>query len=225
MLDLNLLSETILLAVKKQEDYEFLRAELAKCPLEILHSLEDDNQKKAFWVNIYNAFYQISAKENPNIGKSIYTLKNISVASLQLSLDNIEHDILRKGKYKYSLGYFKSIFRKRVFKKLSPSYLDYRIHFALNCGAVSCPPIAFYSPDNLNEQLDLAANGFLTTETEIDLQTKTVHLSRLFLWFYEDFGGKKGICRIINQYLNQSIDGYRLKYRRYNWTQNLRYFR
>ena len=36
--------------------------------------------------------------------------------------------------------------------------IDFRIHFALNCGAKSCPPIAFYSYDKINDQLDLATH-------------------------------------------------------------------
>ena len=49
--------------------------------------------------------------------------------------------------------------------------LDPRIHFALNCGAKSCPPIRVYSPPNLDSQLNRAAASFLCAdEGEITLE-------------------------------------------------------
>ena len=99
--------------------------------------------------------------------------------------------------------------------------LDWRIHFALNCGAQSCPPIAFYKVDQLDAQLDLATSSFLQSETSIDHDRKTIHLSKLFRWFAADFGGKSGIRKILADRLDTTISGYQLIYKPYNWDEQL----
>lgn len=66
---------------------------------------------------------------------------------------------------------------------------DPRIHFALNCGAVSCPPIAVYEADDLDEQLDMATEGFLESNTFVNKEDNVISLSMLFEWYKEDFGG------------------------------------
>ena len=57
--------------------------------------------------------------------------------------------------------------------------VDPRIHFALNCGAQSCPPISVYAgeQDKLDKQLDLATKGFLNQSVEFNAQTSTITLS------------------------------------------------
>jgi hypothetical protein len=65
---------------------------------------------------------------------------------------------------------------------------DPRIHFALNCGATSCPPIALYTPDNLETGLELATLNFInSSDTCLDLDNKTIKLSQLFKWYKSDF--------------------------------------
>ncbi len=99
--------------------------------------------------------------------------------------------------------------------------VDFRIHFALNCGAKSCPPIAFYSVDKLEEQLELAAISFIREETIIDKQLKKAHVSRLFLWFLNDFKGAKGTREILRRYLSQDFSKYKLVYNDYSWEEYL----
>lgn len=69
--------------------------------------------------------------------------------------------------------------------------MDYRTHFALNCGAKSCPPIAFYKPEELNEQLDMAMKVYLQNETTYNQAKNIVELPAIMGWFRRDFGGKK----------------------------------
>ncbi len=82
---------------------------------------------------------------------------------------------------------------KRKFDKADPrlkfslNSIDPRIHFALNCGAKSCPPIRIYSEENLEEDLDKATQDFVTASTSIDVLNDTVILTKLFLWYREDF--------------------------------------
>ena len=60
--------------------------------------------------------------------------------------------------------------------------LDPRIHFALNCGANSCPPIGVYSGKSLKRQLEMASQSFLGSSTVVNHDTATVTLSKLLLW-------------------------------------------
>jgi hypothetical protein len=80
---------------------------------------------------------------------------------------------------------FKSLFCKKgtlwnqfrsgdVRSSLSLAAVDPRIHFALNCGAKSCPPIRVFSPKNLERGLQLAAEGFLRDTTTLEGQVLTV---------------------------------------------------
>lgn len=225
MTTLNLLSEKLLFAVKTNVPTYLFVGELSDLNIDALEVLENDHQKMAFWINIYNAFYQILAKNNPNIDKKVYGLKEIDIAQQTFSLDDIEHGILRCGHHKYSLGFLKNQRRYRLFKKLQPSLLDYRIHFALNCGAKSCPPIAFYSAENLEQELDLATQGFLESETSFYHSEKTMIVSRLLLWFYNDFGRKQGIYKMVAKYLDQSVEGYKVQYHSYDWTPTLGEFK
>jgi Protein of unknown function, DUF547 len=57
--------------------------------------------------------------------------------------------------------------------------LDPRIHFALVCGAKSCPPIKLYTPETLEEGLQSAAEAFCTTEVTVDSAARTLHLSMI----------------------------------------------
>ena len=219
--NLNQFSEDLLLKVKLGDSTEDLVNQFAKLDQSDLLTLLADDQKKAFWINIYNAFYQLLAISHTGIGKEIYRIKAIKIAGHQYSLDDIEHGILRRGKHKYSLGFWSSFRKYRHVRHLRPRQLDFRIHFALNCGAKSCPPIAFYAAEKLNEQLDQATLSFLTTETEFNHTSKTVKVSRLFLWFYNDFGKRKGINQILQKYLGQNPVNYKLIFAEYDWTEQL----
>ena len=99
--------------------------------------------------------------------------------------------------------------------------IDYRIHFALNCGAKSCPPIAFYSAQKINQQLELATVSFLETETDIFADKKELHVTTLFKWFFADFGGRKGIRQIIAEKLNVETKDYKIVYKPYSWEESL----
>ena len=66
--------------------------------------------------------------------------------------------------------------------------VDPRIHFALNCGASSCPPIAVYDAESLAQDLETATEGFLEQSVTLNAETKSVNLSQLFQWYRVDFG-------------------------------------
>ncbi|MFW1581992.1 DUF547 domain-containing protein, partial [Vibrio parahaemolyticus] len=63
---------------------------------------------------------------------------------------------------------------------------------ALNCGAKSCPPIAFYDDAKLDAQLDIATKAYLIGSVTYDSNANKVYVPALLSWFRGDFGGKKG---------------------------------
>ena len=139
-INLTELSGKLLLHVKKHEDTTITLTLLENITIERLtDELNTDDAKKCFWINIYNAYYQLLALKHNQTRGDIFKLKDIKIARNQFSLDDIEHGILRKYRWKFSLGYLPNIFVSVLIKKLAVNVVDYRIHFALNCGAVSCP--------------------------------------------------------------------------------------
>ena len=188
---------------------------------ELITGLKNDDDKKAFWVNLYNAYTNTSLHNNPDQYKDrkiFFKNQNIIVAGKPFSLDKIEHGILRRSKIKWSLGYFLKLFPQKEEKDLRLDKLDYRIHFALNCGAKSCPPIAFYSPEKINTQLDVAATAYLSAEAEYDAVTNVLKLPAILSWFRRDFGGKKKMVELLKskQLLKPDVNP-RIKFKKYDW--------
>lgn len=219
------LAEKTLLQVKMEASKDHLIEQLAQYPMDQLdETLRSDEQKNAFWINIYNAFFLILRKEHQLDKPEIYRNKVIRIAGQALSLDDIEHGILRKYRYKFSLGYFPNPFTPSIIKKLAVSKIDYRIHFALNCGAKSCPPIAFYQYEKLNTQLDMATQSYLESDTLVFPEKKELHITRLFLWFKGDFGGGSGIRKLLGQVLQLKTTGFKLVYKEYDWEEDLSNF-
>lgn len=187
--------------------------------------LTTDNAKKAFWINLYNGYTQATLTSAPEQYKSrnaFFKKKAINVAGETLSLDDIEHGILRHSKTKWSLGHLNKLFPSNKEKELRVEKLDYRIYFALNCGAKSCPPIAFYNDEPLESQLDLATKAYLTGEAEYDRATNIMHLPKLMSWFRADFGGKKGMIKILRKHGIIAADASpKIKFKDYDWTLTL----
>ncbi len=224
-MNVNQLSEQLLLAVKMQQPIGPLTTELEKLPIEKLsESLDSDARKLAFWINIYNAWFQILRTERHVSKSEIYRQRLITLAGYPFSLDEIEHGILRKYRWKWSLGYLPDPFARSLVKTMAVSKQDWRIHFALNCGAKSCPPIAFYSPGKIDEQLDMATLSFLEAETGIFPEKKEIHITRLFKWFLGDFDGRSGIRRILREMLNIPTDGWKLVFKHYDWEEKLAHY-
>jgi len=219
------LSGQLLLLVKKNESTKLLQEELVKISSShLVEQLNGDYAKKTFWINIYNAFYQILAHNHSESKGNIYHRKEINIADYTFSLDDVEHGILRKYRWKWSKGYIANPFAKAIIKTLAVNKIDYRIHFALNCGAVSCPPIAFYTMDNIDQQLEMATGSFLESETTIFPEEKRVETSSLLNWFAADFGGKKGALAIISTVMEQDVSNYKLAFTKYNWDKQLANF-
>merc|ERR1712004_521443 len=161
-------------------------------------SLFVEDQRKAFFLNIYNSLtlhgmvHQSAIKGALTAPKEVpgfWSITCYNIGGLVYSLDDIEHGVLRANK-----GHPAA--KKAQFSNDDPrsnvalTSLDPRIHFALNCGAKSCPPIRIYKEDRLDSQLDTASKSFLQQEVKVTQgQTDAcVETSRLLLWYGADFG-------------------------------------
>lgn len=187
----------------------------------IREKLCSDDLKKAFWINLYNAFTQVILSKNPSrytSRSSFFRSRKIIIAGIKLSLDDIEHGILRRSKIKWSEGYLNKPFPSKFEKENRVSRVDYRIHFALNCGAKSCPPIIFYDPEKLDQQLDIATISYLKEEAEYDSINNIVALPAIMGWFSRDFGGKQKMEALLKKL--EIIPGDinpKITFKKYNW--------
>lgn len=217
------LSEKLLYAVKTESATDSLEKVLASLNMDnLITGLSNDAARKTFWINIYNSYYQLLAIREKKTNPRIYKEKLIPVAGHSFSLDDIEHGILRKYRWKYSMGYLPQFLPSKLIKRLAVSGIDYRIHFTLNCGAKSCPPIAFYEYEKLKPQLETATKSFLRSETEVDTIKKVVTTSKILQWFKGDFGGKKGIHSLLSKIFDQDFSDYTIKFKDYNWDAQLK---
>ncbi|NNE78221.1 MAG: DUF547 domain-containing protein, partial [Pricia sp.] len=120
------------------------------------------------------------------------------------------------------LGFIRKWFPNKFERKLRVDDRDYRIHFALNCGAKDCPPVAIYEADRLDEQLNMGTKKYLERTSEYRANANEVAVTSLFSWFRGDFGCKSGIKDILKEFeiipTTKKID---LEYKNYDWTLDL----
>jgi hypothetical protein len=223
------LSQEIMYAARLGEQTDSLLKVIAALDETNLHNaLDTDEKKKAFWINMYNGFTQVLLKADSNLYKkrgAFFRKKAINVGGHFYSLDDIEHGILRRSAVKWSGGYLNDIFPGKKEKAERVKRKDYRIHFALNCGAKSCPPIAFYEPENLNRQLNLAERAYLSAEVVYDSTSNKLYLPAIMGWFRKDFGGKKGMIKIIKRLgiIGEGVSP-AIHYKPYDWTLYLNHY-
>jgi len=108
----------------------------------------------------------------------------ITVAGKSLSLDNIEHGILR------------------------PIWHDPRIHYAVNCASLGCPnlqPLAF-TADNGDKLLDQGSKSYINHARGVSLKNGRLAVSSIYHWFKTDFGGTdRGVIRHLRQYAEPAL--------------------
>ena len=138
------------------------------------------DQQFAYWVNLYNALtVKVVLDHDPvksirdiDISPGFFSSgpwgkKLITVEGRSLSLDDIEHRILR------------------------PIWRDARIHYAVNCASIGCPALAgdAFDADKLDTQLDQAARDFINHSRAVRVQDDgRFVLSSLYDWYRDDFG-------------------------------------
>lgn len=168
---------------------------------ELAEGLQTNEARLAFWINTYNAFIQRKLQANPELYEnrgSFFKNKFINIGGNMVAFADIEHGIIRRSQFEYFLGYVTNPFAGSWERKLRVKQRDFRVHFALNCGAKSCPPVGIYDDTKLDEQLDISTTKFLNTFTE--LKDDKIHTTSLFSWFRGDFGGIKGAKNILVKY-------------------------
>lgn len=161
------------------------------------------NEKLAYWINTYNAFTNKLIIDNLPL-TSIKDIKNpwdekfIRMNGEMMSLNNIEHDILRK------MG-------------------EPRIHFAIVCASESCPKLqneAFVA-DKLEEQLTKTAKEFLSDDSKNKIATDQIEISKIFKWFTKDFEQNGSLIDFLNEYSEVKIsDNAKINYKDYSWKLN-----
>jgi len=171
------------------------------------------NETLAFWINAYNAFtvklildnYPVKSIKDLNPGVSVIFVNTVwdkkffSIGGDKMSLNNIEHGILRKMN-------------------------EPRMHFTIVCASVSCPKLLnrAYEAPSLDNQLNQAAKDFLADNSKNQVSANKPKLSKIFDWFGGDFkvNGKSKID-FINQFTNSKIDkNADIGYLDYNWNLN-----
>lgn len=139
------------------KDYKDYASELCSFDVSALSAEE----QKAFWINIYNSLVVHAIVEEllplQKATKTLHRLQLYATASYRVnqfvfSLNDIENGILRANR-KSAVPMTAVPFLFNDPRRSFMLSLDPRIHFALNCGAQSCPPIAVYKAEQLDAQL------------------------------------------------------------------------
>jgi hypothetical protein len=132
----------------------------------------------AYWINLYNALTVKVVLDNYpvssilKISTSLFSIgpwgeKRVQVEGESLSLDDIEHRILR------------------------PIWQDSRVHYAVNCASIGCPNLrtAAFVPGDLDSTLTLAAREYINSRRGVRIENGKLFVSSIYAWFAEDFGG------------------------------------
>jgi glutaredoxin-related protein len=210
-------------------DFEESTCEISKVPLKDMTV----DSRKAFWINLYNlivlhAMVKVGVPSS-SLGRLAYFDQvGYDVGGKFFSLSDIEHGILRENMIApYHLSKQLSSSDERL-SFILPK--DPRIHFALNCGAKSCPPIKIFTSIGVDEELSIVAESFLEQDENchVDLDTNTLRLSTIFKWYKVDFGDSpKNVADCIMNWLpgekkaklQQLVTGnFRIVYEHYDWS-------
>ncbi|MBM4015995.1 MAG: DUF547 domain-containing protein [Planctomycetes bacterium] len=202
---------------------------IAQFPADALAKLPRPAQM-AFWINAYNAItlktiidhYPIKASGLSALRFPSSSIRQLddpwgrkhTVAGAERSLDDLEHKILRA------------------------EWKDPRIHAAVNCASVGCPPLRLeaFTADQLEAQLDEQMRHFVADpeRNTVDPARKKIELSSIFKWFGEDFGtqqkgaaGERALLTFLEQWgpaewkpFLATFDPDDVDFRDYDWTLN-----
>jgi len=191
----------------------------------------DDLERKVFFINLYNTGVIHGYIKFGFPGNILTRLIFYSEVGYQLnkhfySLNEIENGILRHNGLNAASG--ASPFDKSDPRCAYMVTLDPRIHFALVCGAKSCPPIRIFSVDNCDRALQLAARVFCQNNVQFQ-DEKTIVISPIFKWYAEDFGKEPSkVVEFIGQFVGDEEkvkirnlpEKFALIYSEYNWNPN-----
>ena len=201
-------------------DYRGFKMEESKLDqyLKILENVDSKrlsgNEQFAFYINAYNAWTIKlilsgypgikSIKDLGNILKTPWKKKICRIDGDVITLDDIEHHILRSR------------------------FKDPRVHFAINCAALSCPFLASepFLGSTLDRQLDGATRAFINNPKRNYLEGNTLYVSRIFTWFSKDFNDDvigfflKYADGNLKKELEVKKNSIKIKYLNYDWSLN-----
>ena len=199
------------------------------------NDLGSREERLAFWINLYNVIVihgviELGIRDSVKEVWSFFKRIKYRIGDMLFSPEDIEHGILR-GNRRAPHALFRRFGRgdKRLALSIRP--VEPRIHFALVCASSSCPPIDVYTAENLGRELTISGKTFLNAGgITIDRNGRTVHLSRVFGWYADDFGKTPAErLRFIAPYLYNSEDrafleenaeNMKIAYQRYDWRLN-----
>ena len=186
-----------------------------------LQSIPIDNYSRpvqeAYWINLYNAetvnlvlqHYPVKSILDINISPGLFKkgpwdAKVLTVEGQKLSLNDIEHRILR------------------------PIWNDPRLHYSVNCASISCPNLQKqpFTGANINRQLNRAATQYINSPRGVDIKQGKLILSSIYDWYRPDFGGTtQDVIKHLKEYakpaLRQQLNGYnKISGYEYNWNLN-----
>ena len=172
-------------------------------------------QQRAFWINLYNAStVNLILEHYPletitNISFSFFSFGPwdedlLSVEGVELSLNDVEHRILR------------------------PIWKDKRTHYALNCASLGCPNLLPQAFTYLNTEslLEQGARDYINHPRGVKIEGENLILSKIYEWYQADFGGnEEGVIKHLQRYsTNKKLDylhadDLEIEYQ-YNWRLN-----
>jgi len=153
------------------------------------------NEQRAYWINLYNALtVNVVIKNLPvrsikEISSGLFSSgpwkkKLLKIEGEELSLDDIEHRILR------------------------PIWKDPRLHYAVNCASVGCPNLQAkaFTAANSESLLDKGARDYINHPRGVKVDDEgRLRVSSIYVWFSEDFGGDEGILQHFRQYADPPL--------------------
>lgn len=165
-------------------------------------------EQKVFWINAYNAYTVQLILDNYPLksimdlkfrGKDAWSHPFIQIDGKRYTLNNIEHDILRK------------------------EFPDPRIHFAVNCASASCPKLAnkAFDVSNIDSLMDSLTKAYINDKSQNKLSANSVKISEIFKWYQEDFVKSGTLIDFLNKYSTTKISkNAKVEYLPYDWSLN-----
>jgi Protein of unknown function, DUF547 len=169
-----------------------------------LQALTGHGARLAFWIDVYNALVlhgivALGVRRSVTGAWNFFGRAAYRVGGFVLTADDVEHGVLR-GNRRRRLPPLRPFGSRDPRRGLALSRLDPRLHFAINCGARSCPPVGVYRAATIEAQLDLAARHFVNAE--VTLEDGRIVCSRLFKWYRGDFDAAGGLAAFLLRYLD-----------------------
>ncbi len=182
-----------LLGALKQADLSLLRAH----PVRL-----------AFWLNVFNLLclhgvvaHQVTSSLRDI--KDFFNRTGYLIGGFSLTLDEIEHGILRGNARKYwGLSNTFALTDKR--SALALAQLDPRVHFAFYSACTTLPQLRAYRPVHIDEQLRHATCEYLAQYVTCNEDATPLRVPQIFRWYQKDFGSQQDILAFIAEHLDES---------------------